>query len=100
MKPLLLTNGAASLYGNINVDFDLSTSVGPLSTATPPFSLWDVALWDAGLWGMDLSPQGIWQGVNGVGYCGAPVFIGSSSGIQVEWLATTVVWERAKGTML
>lgn len=97
-KPIFRTTGSPALYANINLDFntDIPTTVlnyAPVSTGT-----WDNALWDVGVWGGGLSVLQQWQGVNGVGYYGAPIVSTSSQDIDVRWVSTDIVIE--KGAVL
>ena len=51
-----------------------------------------------GVWGGGLYILQQWQGLNGVGYYGAPVVKTSSQGIDVRWVSTDLVIE--KGAVL
>jgi hypothetical protein len=54
---------------------------------------WDTAVWDASNWGGALSVLQNWQGLNGVGYYGAPVVKTAAANIQVRWVSTDIVIE-------
>jgi hypothetical protein len=45
------------------------------------------------LWGSDLQITNAWQGITGIGYCGALQLKSASSGLQIEWAATDVVFQ-------
>lgn len=94
-RPIFRTNGSPSLLSSMNIDFDTSTSTAPLSFSATSYAAWDgvTALWDSAVWGGDLSVIQNWQGVTGVGYYAAPQMKVSSSGIDVRWVSTDVVYE-------
>lgn len=92
-RPILRSTGTPSLLGSMNVDFDVSASTAPLSYSSTSFSAWDAGLWDSALWGGDLAILQQWQGVNGIGYYGAPQLNTASQGIDIRWVSTDVVYE-------
>lgn len=98
MRPVLYTNGAPEIQGDISVDFDQSAPTSNLNTSPINVGLWDTGVWDQALWGADQSVVNNWGGVNGVGYCGAPRFASSTNGFHIELIATDVVFE--KGAVL
>ncbi len=94
MRPTLYTNGSPSISGSVNYDFDLSnTGAAPLSVLPTVSATWDSGLWDAAIWGASVDLQRQWQGTVGVGYAVAPRLAVSSNGIQVQWVATDMVYE-------
>ena len=94
MRPTMYTNGTPSLQGSINVDFETAAPTSNLSTPALVGAIWDVGLWDVAVWG-DVQPVSrLWQGAFGVGYCGAPRFASTSTGITIEYISTDVVYER------
>ena len=92
-RPILRASGRPTISGAMNVDFDLTYNTAPLSFAPTLYGAWDTALWDTGVWGADFSIYQAWQGVSGVGYYGAPQMKIASSGIDVRWVSTDVVYE-------
>ena len=93
MRPILRTTGSPTVQGAMNIDFDTSFSTAPLSYSPVSVGLWDSATWDSGLWAGDLAILQSWQSVNGVGYYGSPQIRVASSGIDVRWVSTDVVYE-------
>jgi hypothetical protein len=93
MRPTISTNGIPSVLGQMNIQFDQSDPSAPLSFAPIPFGVWDTGLWDAALWGSDLVTVSNWQGATGVGYCAAPRLKTAAMGLQIQWVATDVVFE-------
>lgn len=93
MRPILSTNGSPGISLNMNVDFATDAPTTTISFSDPQFSQWDVALWDSGTWGGGNTILKYWQGVNGFGYCGAPVLQSVTGGIDTRWLSTDVVME-------
>lgn len=92
-RPNIFSNGTPAVLIGINVDFDILQQPALISYAPSVVSLWDVALWDVGTWGQALQVQNNWQGVTGLGYCGAVQFRSASSGLQIQWAATDVVFQ-------
>jgi hypothetical protein len=77
----------------MNVDFNIADNVAPLSFTPPVVGLWDSGLWDSAIWGSDLEIQNNWQGVTGVGYCGAIQLQSSSNKLNIQWASTDVVFQ-------
>ena len=92
-RPSLFTDGVPSTFVGMNVDFQIADTTAALSFAPNPYALWDTAQWDSGIWGSGLTITNNWQGITGIGYCGATQLKTSSSGIQVEWASTDVVYQ-------
>jgi hypothetical protein len=88
----LFTNGAPTVYGNVNVDYDLADSSASLNFTPVNFATWDSALWDASYWGDLLVPSADWQGVTEIGYSFAPILKTASQGIQIQWVAADLVF--------
>ncbi|NDC10136.1 MAG: hypothetical protein EBZ75_12510 [Oxalobacteraceae bacterium] len=92
-RPSIFSNGTPSVRVGINVDFNISDNVAPISFSTPLTALWDSALWNTAVWGSDLEIQNNWQGVTGVGYCGSIQFQSSSNKLAIQWASTDVVYQ-------
>ena len=92
-RPIFRTDGAPSIYAGINIDFNTDTPTTSLTFNPVNYSQWDSAIWDAGTWGGGLTVLQNWQGLNGVGYYGAPIVKTAASGIQVRWVSTDIVIE-------
>ena len=97
-KPIFRTSGSPAIYANINIDFNLDVPTTTLNFTPTTSGTWDNAKWDVGVWGGGLSILQQWQGLNGVGYYGAPIVKTSSQGIDVRWVSTDLVIE--KGAVL
>ena len=92
-RPSIFSNGTPAVRVGINVDFNISDNVAPVSFSTPLTALWDTALWGTAVWGSDLEIQNNWQGVTGVGYCGSIQFQSSSNKLAIQWASTDVVYQ-------
>lgn len=90
----IFTNGTPSVLLGINTDFNLADTTQPLSFSGIPYGAWDVGVWDTALWGSGLDITNNWQGVNGIGYCGAVSLKSASQGVQIEWASTDVVYQQ------
>ena len=89
----LLSNGSPAISGNVNVDYDLANENGSLSFSPLAYSTWDNGSWDLAYWGSGLSPIAEWQGATGIGYTFAPTLNSASQGIELQWVATDLVFE-------
>lgn len=92
-RPNILTTGNPAVQVGLSVDFNVNENVTPLSFSASAFGAWDVGLWDVALWGQSLNLTSNWQGVAGIGYCGAPLFQTASMGVQIKWASTDVVFQ-------
>lgn len=98
VRPTFFASSPPSVNGQVNVDFDKNPATAMLSVASNVGGTWDSATWDSGIWGADLELSRLWQGATGVGYCGAPNINTNTLGIQLQWIATDIVFE--KGAIL
>ena len=96
-RPSIFTNGEPSIFVGINTDFDTSDRTAALSFSPTTFGLWDTGVWDTALWGSGLSITNNWQGITGEGYCGAVNLKSSSSGVQIQWASTDIVYQLGWG---
>ena len=92
-RPILRTDGSPAIYAGINVDFNINDVAAPLTFSPSSYGTWGTSLWDASSWGGGLNILQNWQGLNGVGYYGAPIVKVASSGLQVRWVSTDIVIE-------
>lgn len=92
-RPSLFTNGQPQIVVGINVDFEVADALGALSFSGSLPGIWDSGRWDAATWGANLAITNNWQGVTGIGYCGALQLKSASSGLQIEWASTDVVFQ-------
>ena len=92
-RPSIFTNGAPAIFVGMNTDFNVADTTASLSFSPTTVGLWDTGVWDTALWGAGLQITNNWQGITGLGYCGAIQLKSSSSGIQLEWAATDVVYQ-------
>ena len=92
-RPSIFTNGSPAVFVGINVDFDIDDTAAPISAAASSVALWDTGTWDAALWGASLQITNEWQGITGIGYCAAIQLKSASSGIQIEWASTDIVFQ-------
>jgi hypothetical protein len=92
-RPILRADGQPSVYVGINIDFDTSDTTAPLNYSAVTSGIWDTTLWDAGTWGTVQNVIQNWQGLNGVGYYGAPVVKVLAAKLNVSWVSTDVVIE-------
>lgn len=92
-RPVLRSNGVPTVFAGVSVDFNLTDATASLTFAPPTYGTWDSAIWDMSKWGGESKVFQYWQGVNGVGYYGAPVVKIASSVIDVSWVSTDLVIE-------
>jgi hypothetical protein len=89
----LQTNGTPSIFGNVNVDYNLADESAQLNFSGISYGLWDSGLWDTAVWGAGLVPSADWQGATNIGYTFAPLLKTATQGIQLQWVATDLVFE-------
>lgn len=92
-RPSIFTNGTPSILIGMNVDFDVGDTSKSLSLSPISAGLWDAGTWDSAFWGEALPITNNWQGITGIGYCGSILLKSTSSGIQIEWASTDVVYQ-------
>ena len=92
-KPIFRTSGSPAIYSNINIDFNLDVPATTLNFTPTSSGTWDNATWDVSTWGGGLNVLQQWQGLNGVGYYGAPVVKTLSAQLNVSWVGTDIVIE-------
>jgi hypothetical protein len=89
----LQSNGTPSVFGNVNVDYNLADESAQLNFSPSSYGIWDTGLWDSAIWGSGLVPSADWQGVTNIGYTFAPLIKTATQGIQLQWVATDLVFE-------
>ena len=92
-RPSIFSDGTPSIFAGINVDFNTSNTTTTLSFAPTTFAVWGSAKWDYGIWSSDTVIQNTWIGITGIGYCGGLQFQSASSGLQIQWASTDVVYQ-------
>ena len=93
-KPIFRTTGNPAIYANINLDFNVTDPTTILNFTPTPAGSWDSAIWDTSLWGGGMTVLQQWQGLNGVGYYGAPIVKTASRGLDTRWVSTDIVIEQ------
>ncbi len=92
-----LTNGTPSVFGNVNVDYNLADQSAQLSFSASAYAIWNTSVWgvppSTAIWGSDLVPNADWQGTTEIGYTFAPLIKTSTQGIALQWVATDLVFE-------
>jgi hypothetical protein len=89
----LQSNATPAVFGNVNVDYNLADQSVQLDFASNQFGVWGTSLWDAALWGSALVPNADWQSATSIGYTFAPLIKTATQGIQLQWVATDLVFE-------
>ena len=92
-RPSLFTNGTPEVFVGMNVDFDIEDTSSALSYSGSIPGIWGIGTWDYSTWGANLNITNNWQGITGIGYCGALQLKSASSGLQLEWASTDVVFQ-------
>ena len=89
----LFSDGNPTIFGNVNVDYNLTDQSAQLTFFGTTVGLWDTGLWDSALWGGGLAPSANWEGATEIGYTFAPLLKTATQGIQLQWVATDLVFE-------
>jgi hypothetical protein len=90
---VLYTNGSPSINGGVNVDYDTRENIASLQTQASIYGLWGTGTWDSAVWGPDLDIRKSWNAAAGVGNAFAPTLNTSTSGINVQWVNSTIIFE-------
>ncbi len=93
IRPHFLSNGVINVFGDVNVDYDITDHSAQLSSSLLTFGVWDSGVWDAALWASDFIPLADWQGVTSIGYSLAPFIRTASLGSSLQWVATDLLFE-------
>jgi hypothetical protein len=93
--PAIFTNGDPVLGVGMNVDFNTADTTAPVTFTGSAYGVWDgsTSKWDTAIWGADLGIQNTWLGITGIGYCGGLQMKTASSGLQIQWASTDVVYQ-------
>ena len=89
----LQSNGSPAVFGNVNVDYNLADESAQLNFSSISYGTWDSGIWDTTLWGSGVVPSADWQGATNIGYTFAPLIKTATQGIQLQWVATDLVFE-------
>ena len=92
-RPTIFSNGLPTVGVEINVDFDMEQNIGALNYSSSTIGLWDLGTWDGSNWGSGMAMNANWQGVTGIGFCGAIRFKSASQQLSMEWASTDVVYQ-------
>ena len=92
-RPSIFTDGEPAVFCGMNVDFNILDVTAPLTTTATVYGLWDSGKWDQPLWGSNLEITNTWLGITGLGYCGAVQLKTASSGLQIQWASTDIVFQ-------
>jgi hypothetical protein len=92
-RPILRADGSPGVYAGINIDFDISDTSTLLNYVPINYGVWDSGIWDNSKFGGAPTIYQAWQGLNGVGYYGAPIVKALSAQLNVSWVGTDIVIE-------
>jgi hypothetical protein len=92
-RPSIFTNGQPNIFVGMNIDFEVGDNSAALSFSGSIPGIWGTGTWDYASWGANLAITNNWQGITGIGYAGALQLKSASSGIQIEWASTDVVYQ-------
>jgi len=89
----LFTNGQPAVAVGMNVDFQTAANNAALSFTPNSYALWGTALWGTGIWGSGAVINNTWLGITGIGYCGAVTMTSATTGMQISWASTDIVYQ-------
>ena len=94
-RPSIFSDGNPTISVGMNIDFDTSDTTAPVTFSGPTYGVWDglTSTWDVAIWGADPVIQNTWLGITGIGYCGGLQMKTASSGLQIQWASTDVVYQ-------
>lgn len=92
-RPILVSEGSIIPAISISVDFNNNKNLSVGSTAVTSGGEWDTATWDISSWAFGDVITAKWQSLTGVGITGGLKLSTSTSGVNIEWVSTDVVFE-------
>jgi hypothetical protein len=95
LKPQFRCNGTPAVQASVSVDFDTTDNTAQLNYSPATASgTWGNASWGVSMWGTSNLPvYQTWQGCAGIGVAAAPRVKTASQGLDLRWVATTIVLE-------
>lgn len=97
VRPILSSNGTPSVAVGIDVDYEDSDRVSPVTYSAVSVGLWGISKWGIGLWGSGLRSIKEWIGVSEVGLCAATHMHIQANGLEVRWQAIDYLYEKGEG---
>ncbi|MBM3346849.1 MAG: hypothetical protein FJY55_10195 [Betaproteobacteria bacterium] len=93
-RPILAVDGNLSFLTDIDVDFAQDEIVGTANYSVVTGATWDVSLWDNAVWGSGLTVVKEWNTpAEYPGFCAAPKLKVATNKLEVQWMASDVVFE-------
>jgi hypothetical protein len=93
-RPLLKSTETTALTCNVDCDFAQTVNTGTINiTAGSADALWDVATFDISSWSGSSIYFNDWISVNGMGYCAAFEFSGSTSTANIDFYNWAIAFE-------
>lgn len=94
-RPVLAVNGTLQFLTDIDVDFQDTVISGIATYTVTSGSSWDVNDWDEATWAAGLETIRRWKSPRQwEGYCGAVKVKIATNELQVQWMASDVIYER------
>jgi hypothetical protein len=93
MRPTFYANAVMSVAAQVNVDFDLARATANISLSESTAGKWGTAVWGTSKWGISNAVRTGWFGTAGIGSYGAPNISTMTSGIDVKWVSTDLLFE-------
>ncbi len=97
LRPLLLTNGTASLTAGVNVDYNNSVPTGTLSASAGDTGLWGSARWGSSRWGGRGLLVRNWLTIGQIGTTVAARLRVAASGITVQLNGFDINYQKSQG---
>lgn len=92
-RPIINTAGNLQIAMGIDVDFADVRPTGVPTYTSSAGSLWNTSLWNTFYWGDVTSIKKNWQGVSGMGYCGALHMLIANNKTPVQWQSVDYLYE-------
>ena len=97
-QPVLATSGPLSFLTGLDVDYRDENISSTATYSTVSGALWGQALWGQGYWASSLEVVQQWTGpASWPGYCAAAKVKISTNKLQVQWMASTMMYETGGG---
>lgn len=99
LRPFLITSGASSFLGGVNVDYDNLAPTGQITASPGSSGVWGVGRWGVSKW----AGAGIlvrdWLTIGRIGTVVAARFKGAASNITVQLNGFDIMYEKTQGTI-
>lgn len=93
LRPLFTSGAELSIGMNLSIDYNITAGIPGTTTLAADVPVWDIAVWDVAAFAQETAKLA-WNTVEGIGYAAAVRYRIETSGQDVSWNGTNIVYER------